>query len=408
MYCKKCGKALDDAARFCSWCGSPVIALSEDDAQEKKDEYAAVEQAVNTGIQDVGEQTGEQTEAEAYSENSNGEDLCEPVAEEPIIEEPAFDGSKAKMHFSRIGWAFSTYALLITFSSIIILLAIKIFAADLLVSPDLSVLISIVSIYGVAFVVLFLMMRRIEKMPVGEKTRVGVGKWLVYLIIALGVMTMGSFVSTFVEGIIGIIVRGDASSEITTLFEESNPYIVGIYAVFIAPVGEEFIFRKLFIDRTRKYGGRVAVILSALAFALMHGNLGQAIPAFGAGLVLGYLYYSTGRLLPCILLHSAVNLYSAVSGLVAGDVLEKFAGEISLDAIIEAAPALLVMTLMALINISCVVLAIVLPIVLRRKIIFDAPRVAIPKGERFNTVILNVGMIAMLIVYVAQIILNYI
>ncbi len=55
----------------------------------------------------------------------------------------------------------------------------------------------------------------------------------------------------------------------------------------------------------------VAIVLASLAFALVHLGQGPApIPLFFLSLVLGYLFYRTGSLIPGILLHMGLNAFS--------------------------------------------------------------------------------------------------
>ena len=56
---------------------------------------------------------------------------------------------------------------------------------------------------------------------------------------------------------------------------ESNMMVTFLYMVICAPILEEYIFRKLIVDRTVKYGQGVAIVLSGLMFGLFHGNLNQ-------------------------------------------------------------------------------------------------------------------------------------
>jgi membrane protease YdiL (CAAX protease family) len=57
----------------------------------------------------------------------------------------------------------------------------------------------------------------------------------------------------------------------------------------LAPIGEELFFRGLILRLLEKHSKKLAIIVSAVLFALMHGNLQQSINAFGLGLVLGYV-----------------------------------------------------------------------------------------------------------------------
>ena len=51
----------------------------------------------------------------------------------------------------------------------------------------------------------------------------------------------------------------------------------------------------------------LAVIISALVFALAHLSVGETPPLFVLGIGLALLRLSTGRLLPCIIMHSLWN-----------------------------------------------------------------------------------------------------
>ena len=75
-----------------------------------------------------------------------------------------------------------------------------------------------------------------------------------------------------------------------------------------APLFEEWLCRGLvlrgLLHKTKPY---LAIIASAAFFALIHGNLWQAIPAFGMGLLFGYVYYKTGSLKLTMLMHLTNN-----------------------------------------------------------------------------------------------------
>jgi uncharacterized protein len=75
----------------------------------------------------------------------------------------------------------------------------------------------------------------------------------------------------------------------------------------VAPVVEELTFRGLGFGVLERFGGRLAVALSGLAFAAAHG-LVRGLPLLLAiGLGLGYLRYRTRSVYPGMLLHGAFN-----------------------------------------------------------------------------------------------------
>ena len=82
-------------------------------------------------------------------------------------------------------------------------------------------------------------------------------------------------------------------------------------AVF-APLFEEWLCRGLVLrGLLHKTSPIIAICASALFFALIHGNLWQAIPAFVLGVLFGYVYYKTGSLKLTMLMHCANNTLAA-------------------------------------------------------------------------------------------------
>ncbi len=87
-----------------------------------------------------------------------------------------------------------------------------------------------------------------------------------------------------------------------------------IAAVFIAPVGEEFIFRGITMEIAKKRGENfwVANVIQAMAFGLFHLNVVQGIYAFVLGLAIGYVKETYGNIKPCILFHFLFNFFGTV------------------------------------------------------------------------------------------------
>lgn len=81
----------------------------------------------------------------------------------------------------------------------------------------------------------------------------------------------------------------------------------------VAPVAEEMIFRWLVYLRLRDYlRVGAAVVISAAAFGIYHGNLPQAIYAGLVSAVFAYLLEKSGNLWSCVLLHIGANTWSLI------------------------------------------------------------------------------------------------
>ncbi len=76
----------------------------------------------------------------------------------------------------------------------------------------------------------------------------------------------------------------------------------------LAPLAEEIVFRgavlRSLLDKQRPW---VAIAISALLFAVAHLNPAQMPHAFMVGLLLGWMYYRTGSILPGMAYHWANN-----------------------------------------------------------------------------------------------------
>lgn len=88
---------------------------------------------------------------------------------------------------------------------------------------------------------------------------------------------------------------------------------VGI-VVLVAPLLEEMVFRGFLLPAvSRRTGPAVAILLAAALFGLAHGPLFYAGPTFALGVLLGWLYWRTGRLWVAVGCHGAHNALGLVS-----------------------------------------------------------------------------------------------
>ena len=84
--------------------------------------------------------------------------------------------------------------------------------------------------------------------------------------------------------------------------------VLFVTTVFMAPFFEELIFRGVLLPVLLKKQGKIlAIVVSALIFALAHLSVGEMPPLFVLGMGLAILRLTSGRLLPCVLMHSLWN-----------------------------------------------------------------------------------------------------
>ncbi len=350
--------------------------------------------------------------------NSNGSDNG---TETPVINDntTALAVSQARRVYSTVGFGYAVYAVISLIVALIIQIAVLIISPDLIENTLFLNILSPISLYVFALPALLLILALFHiKGEAPERKRLGFGAWLLILLISFGLMYIGSFTGQFVMWGVSEVVGYDYSNMLESMIDYDKMWITVIFMCVVAPIGEEFVFRKLIIDRTHKYGGFVSVLVSGLIFGLMHANFYQFFYAFALGLVLGYVYYSTGRIWYTIALHAAINFIgSVVTAYLDLGVTQMSEALVSLNTesveemlafigqyglIIVAEYAFLAFVLVAMI---C---AVVLPIVLRKKVILERNELPAPRKKVLGAAFLNIGVIVMLAVYVVQFALNLI
>jgi len=76
----------------------------------------------------------------------------------------------------------------------------------------------------------------------------------------------------------------------------------------VAPVTEEMVFRGFLLGGLlRCYSPRKAILISAALFMVFHLNPYQFFSTFAVGLLLGWVFWKTRSVWPCVLLHAANN-----------------------------------------------------------------------------------------------------
>jgi membrane protease YdiL (CAAX protease family) len=268
-----------------------------------------------------------------------------------------------------------------------------------------------VSLYLFALPVLLIMLSKCEaKAP--KKRKMSFGAFVLFLITAFGFMYIGAMIGNSVMDAISNLVGYDYSNGLQNIIDYDNLWITAIFTVIVAPIGEEFVFRKLIIDRTQKYGGFVSVGLSGLMFGLMHGNLYQFFYCFALGLLLGYIYYSTGKLYITIAIHAIVNFVGSILSSLLVPVSEAMDAidPNDMGAYLEFVEAnigpLIGLILFGIFTYAAMACAVILPIVHRKKLKLGRGEVVIPKNKILPIVILNAGIITMIILYLLEFGLN--
>ena len=308
-----------------------------------------------------------------------------------------YDFSSAKKQFSRIGLALVAFYFATEISAFLMQLVSLCFVDKEAYPGWLSVLISCVCMYGIGAPIMFLCLRGTKAASPG-RTEVRPATLGILFMIAMALTYVGKILGLFATELFTKLTGLYISSAAIELIAELPWYVTLLYAVVLAPLFEELIFRKWILDRTRAYGEKTAILFSALLFGLFHMNPEQFFYAFFVGLVLSYLYVRTGSLAVCALLH---GIYNFVGGFLPtvllqhGDLEALFSAETleAATAVVEAnLPVYLGMMVYSFGLFGIQIAGAVQLFLYRKKLHFEEAECKLPRDSEASTAFGNVGV----------------
>ena len=329
------------------------------------------------------------------------------------MDEMIYDLNGAKRSFSRIGFALAAILVVGMVTQVVISAVILVLFgsnSSVLSSSWVMWLLSFPPLYLVAIPVGLLILRRLPAQA-PEERRLGFGNAVVFFLISVFIMYTGSIIGTMLSMVLS---GGEATNATAELAMDNHPLKV-LFMVILAPVLEEFVFRKQLIDRTRRYGEKTAVMLSAVTFGLLHQNLFQFFYAFGLGLLLAYIYLRTGRLRYSAILHAVINFMGSVLApwvlnLVDQEALLAMESSLPTDETLaqymEVLPGLLVMSGYMMLLMGMFIAGLVLFIIKCRRLVWRESEAPLPRGTALRTVYCNGGMVLYMLLCLVMIVFS--
>lgn len=283
-------------------------------------------------------------------------------------------------------------------------------------NPYFSVLAGTLPMYTVALPVLFFFVKKMpERHPVRQDF--GIKTFFALIPVTFLFIQFGNVLGIYLNAIIGALRGRPVVNATEELLETTPLWLTFIFVVIAAPIVEEFIFRRLMISKLSRYGYVTAIVVSSIAFGLFHGNLYQFFYAMLVGLILGYIYVKSGNWLYSVLMHAIVNFYGGIVSSKVAEIADKYftlydakiAGEM-IDEVLFARYEMITYLFSMLTFALVLGGSIILSVALRRRsvVIADHDGRRIPKGRRFNAVIINVGgilfVLSSLLIFIISII----
>lgn len=132
-------------------------------------------------------------------------------------------------------------------------------------------------------------------------------------VVAAAVLMIGMYLPTTWYGYLTQVMGISPDAGSIDIKTPSAVVMLVIASVILAPIFEETIYRGVLLHGLKQERSAVAaVLLSALAFMLMHLNPLQVVFQFVLGAVAAVIVLRTKRLLPSIILHASSNALALV------------------------------------------------------------------------------------------------
>lgn len=359
-------------------------------------------------------------------EENNVQNVGVGTPQTPVENDPGYQAfmeeniSKGKKVYGSVMWKYFIFAIGV---NLIQLAASLIWGKKYSDQEWYTWIVTIVSIYMIGFPGLYFLLKKTETM-VPEKHSMKFWQFLLVVLMVAGICGVGS--------IIGILVSlpilapfgkgvGDANA-LAEIMTNSTPFMRILVVGILAPIFEELIFRKLFIDHVLKYGEWIAVFLSGLLFGLFHGNFQQAFFATGIGMMFAYIYVRTGKIWYTILFHMVVNLTTSIVtvGIITKLDLEKVTkmsedmqmhpDTFDITMYQDVLPMFVIyMCWIGFLGLCCMAGVIILIVNLcMKKFYFRSIVGEFPKKIRAKAAMVNPGFFAYLVVIIAMFVLYYV
>lgn len=328
------------------------------------------------------------------------------------MDDVVYDLTNAKKAHSKIGWALCVILAAAIIAQLLLgVLPVVLWGADnWLTSSSWGMwLVTFAPIYLIAIPAGQLVFRRIPG-ETPEQKPLSLKDFLVFIPIVIFLMYAGNIVGNVLSAVLS---GGTAENALEAYAMDTNPLKI-LVMVILAPLLEEYVFRKQIIDRTRRYGEKTAVLLSGLAFGLFHMNLFQFFYAFALGMVFGYIYVRTGRLRYPVILHAIVNFMGSVLApfiltLVDMELLEAMETGVATEEMMaqygDALPGLMVYMVYSMFLMVMAIAGLILFMMKRKKLIWKEAAQELPKGSAAKTVYWNAGMLVYMLLCIGFIVL---
>lgn len=313
---------------------------------------------------------------------------------------------EAKKCFNNLGCSLLIVAVVTTLLQVVLLIA-----SDGKAYAEASWFLWVITFVPLYLIGIPLGLLSMKKLPVPEHGQSSLGgkNFFLFLLMCFPLMYGGNLIGNLLAM---ALTGGAASNPLINYVFDGNQLFRVVVMAFLAPLFEEYLFRKQIIDRCAQYGEKTAILFSALAFALFHMNLYQFFYAFLLGLVFGYVYTCTRKLKYSVIMHMIINFMGSVvaplllRGIGEDNLNLMLSGEMDETVLMSILPALSGFLIYFVILIGLSIAGIIILCKKVPRLVFMPAEEEIPHSDCFKTVYCNIGVICFAVICVAFTVVN--
>ncbi len=324
----------------------------------------------------------------------------------------------ARKYFSTFGWFCFAFCACFFAARELIVTVVYMLLPQVYEHYLFSNLISFVLLYAIALPASYPILKRLPKVsPLKEK--VGAKNIAKGFLAAYTTMYAGNLVSVYLIQ----FIEGASGNALQNPLEESlnaTPLWANIlFAVILAPILEELVFRGIICKRLLALGEGFAIVLSGVFFAFLHGNLYQLFYAFTLGCFFAFVYIRTGKIIYSIIYHVFINFMGSIVTMLLNKVIrldkviELLSSEEAMTAlsngdlsvIEEYSLDIFIFSIYSILIYGLIIAGLVVILTGYKKIKLQSGPLPPPKQSRASIIFLNSGVAAAIAILVIMLIL---
>ncbi|MBP5243059.1 MAG: CPBP family intramembrane metalloprotease [Clostridia bacterium] len=298
MYCSFCGKQLTGTEQFCPYCGNKAKEVTP----------------LTTGESILPSQPPvfQQQPTQAFTPAP-----ALAAAPAPMV---TLDNSPETLKsLKRAGWTFSLASVTGQLGATIIVLLcsffIRLFFNLSEETEDMifNYLAFSTQIVFIIFIIVYLAVTKTTPVQVGFRKPAPKTLW-VGILLGLGIIFVSNIPETIFDAFLELLGYNMESGDVTAgISFEGGLFWLAMFTLAVLPaIGEEFIFRGIILENTKKLGTVQACLLNGLLFSLFHANPAQTGYTFIMGAVWALIAIRCNSVLPTMISHFLNNAYGVI------------------------------------------------------------------------------------------------